>query len=256
MRTCTPLRTCCQHGRVGRVGHRGRDLHAAHHRPRVQHHGVLGQQRGPAARTGRSRTAYSRADGKNAPCIRSACTRSIITASRRRQLGVQLGAHPARPRARPRPAAASAARPARPRRPASRAGRRSSGRPGCAGRRRRSRSAARRSPPSRSRSVAASSSACVGCSWVPSPALTMHGRACPSAAAVPVHPRAPAGAPRRTPGAARSRSRRPSRTGSRAVSRSDSPLPTDEPDALTLIVSALIHLPATSNDTRVRVEFS
>ena len=41
-----------------------------------------------------------------------------------------------------------------------------------------------------------------------------------------------------------------------AVSRSDSPLATDDPDALTLITSALIHLPATSNDTRVRVEFS
>ena len=41
-----------------------------------------------------------------------------------------------------------------------------------------------------------------------------------------------------------------------AVSRSDSPLPTDDPDALTLMTSALIHLPATSNDTRVRVEFS
>ena len=41
-----------------------------------------------------------------------------------------------------------------------------------------------------------------------------------------------------------------------AVSRSDSPLPTDDPEALTLTVSALIHLPATSNETRVRVEFS
>ena len=41
-----------------------------------------------------------------------------------------------------------------------------------------------------------------------------------------------------------------------AVSRSDSPLAAEEPEALTLITSALIHLPATSNDTRVRVEFS
>ena len=40
------------------------------------------------------------------------------------------------------------------------------------------------------------------------------------------------------------------------MSRSDSPLPTDDPDALTLTVSALIHLPAISKDTRVRVEFS
>ncbi len=41
-----------------------------------------------------------------------------------------------------------------------------------------------------------------------------------------------------------------------AVSRRDSPLETDEPDALTLMTSPLIHLPATSNDTLVRVEFS
>ena len=41
-----------------------------------------------------------------------------------------------------------------------------------------------------------------------------------------------------------------------AVSRRDSPLPTDDPLADTLIVSALIHLPATSKETRVRVEFS
>jgi hypothetical protein len=34
------------------------------------------------------------------------------------------------------------------------------------------------------------------------------------------------------------------------------PLATEEPDALTLMVSALIHLAATSKDTRVRVEFS
>jgi hypothetical protein len=40
------------------------------------------------------------------------------------------------------------------------------------------------------------------------------------------------------------------------VSRSDSPLDTEEPFALTLTVSALIHLPAISNETRVRVESS
>ena len=41
-----------------------------------------------------------------------------------------------------------------------------------------------------------------------------------------------------------------------AVSRSDSPFWTEELEAETLIMSALIHLPATSNETRVRVEFS
>jgi hypothetical protein len=40
------------------------------------------------------------------------------------------------------------------------------------------------------------------------------------------------------------------------VSRSDSPFDTDEPRALTLTVSALIHFPAISNETRVRVESS
>ncbi|MNC97394.1 hypothetical protein D3C83_150410 [compost metagenome] len=41
-----------------------------------------------------------------------------------------------------------------------------------------------------------------------------------------------------------------------AVSRSDSPFPTDEELAETFTTSALIHLPAISNDTLVRVEFS
>ena len=41
-----------------------------------------------------------------------------------------------------------------------------------------------------------------------------------------------------------------------AVSRRDSPLAAEEPEELTLMTSALIHLPATSKDTRVRVEFS
>ena len=41
-----------------------------------------------------------------------------------------------------------------------------------------------------------------------------------------------------------------------AVSFSDSPFFTLDPDDDTLITSALIHLPAVSNDARVRVEFS
>jgi hypothetical protein len=41
-----------------------------------------------------------------------------------------------------------------------------------------------------------------------------------------------------------------------AVSRRDSPLPTELPLADTLTTSALIHLPAISNETRVRVELS
>ncbi|SIN59395.1 Uncharacterised protein [Mycobacteroides abscessus subsp. abscessus] len=40
------------------------------------------------------------------------------------------------------------------------------------------------------------------------------------------------------------------------MSRSDSPLATEEPEALTLMTSALIHFPATSKETLVRVEFS
>ncbi len=42
----------------------------------------------------------------------------------------------------------------------------------------------------------------------------------------------------------------------RTVSRSDSPLDAEEPLAEILIVSALIHFPAVSNDVRVRVESS
>ena len=41
-----------------------------------------------------------------------------------------------------------------------------------------------------------------------------------------------------------------------AVSRSDSPFWTEDALAETLMTSALIHLPAVSKDTRVRVEFS
>ena len=40
------------------------------------------------------------------------------------------------------------------------------------------------------------------------------------------------------------------------VSRSDSPFDTDDPLALMLITSAESHLPAISNDDRVRVESS
>ena len=98
--------------------------------------------------------------------------------------------------------------------------------------------------------VSASSNACVGCSWVPSPALITDGP--PSAVVVQSARRCAAPeAGCRMISASAPAARRVS-----AVSRSDSPLPTDDPEALTLITSALIHLPATSKDTRVRVEFS
>ena len=99
--------------------------------------------------------------------------------------------------------------------------------------------------------VSASSSAWVGCSWVPSPALITDG---PPPSSVAVHSASCCAAPDaewRMISASAPAARRVS-----AVSRSDSPLATDEPDALTLMTSALIHLPATSNDTLVRVEFS
>ena len=108
--------------------------------------------------------------------------------------------------------------------------------------------------PRRSRSVAASSRACVGCSWVPSPALTIE-------VCVPVMPwsRSAQAAMRCAEPDAGWRTTTQSAPIAESVSevsRSDSPLLTDDPEALTLTVSALIHLPAISNDTRVRVEFS
>jgi hypothetical protein len=108
--------------------------------------------------------------------------------------------------------------------------------------------------PSRSRRVAASSSAWVGCSWVPSPALTIE-------VWVPVFSRSRSTQPASRCAAPEAGWRTttqsaPTADSVSAVSRSDSPFPTDEPEALTLTVSALIHLPATSNETRVRVEFS
>ena len=105
--------------------------------------------------------------------------------------------------------------------------------------------------PSRCRMVSASSNAWVGCSWVPSPALITDG---PPSVGGDVQSASRCAAPEagcRMISASAPAARRVS-----AVSRSDSPLPTDDPAALTLITSALIHLPATSNDTRVRVEFS
>ena len=105
-------------------------------------------------------------------------------------------------------------------------------------------------PPSRWRMVSASSSAWVGCSWVPSPALMTLGP--PSAVAV--HSASCWAAP--DAGCRMISASAPAARRVSAVSRSDSPLATDDPEALTLITSALIHLPATSNDTRVRVEFS
>ncbi|SKW23187.1 Uncharacterised protein [Mycobacteroides abscessus subsp. abscessus] len=90
----------------------------------------------------------------------------------------------------------------------------------------------------------------MGCSCVPSPALTTAGPPSPSA----VHCASCAATPEagcRTINASAPIARRV-----KAVSRSDSPLATDEPEALTLMTSALIHFPATSKETLVRVEFS
>ena len=101
----------------------------------------------------------------------------------------------------------------------------------------------------------------MGCSWVPSPALTTL-----VADPGPVGPTAPAAASRSAQCAIRcaapeagwrtTMQSAPIAASVAAVSRRDSPLPTDDPLADTLIVSALIHLPATSKETRVRVEFS
>ena len=137
-----------------------------------------------ASRKARSSTEYSRADGKNPPFIRSACTRSISTASATgssasRSCDTVTGQRS------PRPAAASAAPPAPPRRRAC---------PAAATLDRATR-LCRMSPtittrlpsmpPSRWRMVSASSSAWVGCSWVPSPALITDGPAALGGASTP-----------------------------------------------------------------------
>ena len=88
----------------------------------------------------------------------------------------------------------------------------------------------------------------MGCSCIPSPALTTPVPVCPS------QPASRWAAPEA--GCRTITQSAPMAERVSAVSRNDSPFATDEPDALTFTVSALIHLPATSNDTRVRVEFS
>jgi len=96
-----------------------------------------------------------------------------------------------------------------------------------------------------SRMVRRSSRACVGCSWAPSPALTIaHDSSRASSAG------APEDACRTTTTSGLMAAML------RAVSTNDSPLVALEPDAEKLMTSAESHLPAISNDVRVRVEFS
>ena len=96
-----------------------------------------------------------------------------------------------------------------------------------------------------SRIVSRSSSACVGCSCAPSPAFTTeHGTSRATSAGAP------------------DEAWRTTTTSGliapmlRAVSRNDSPLAALEPPAEKFTTSAESHLPAISNDVRVRVEFS
>ena len=229
MRTCTPFVHLLQHRGVRRVRHRRArsPCRAPSARGAARRRARAAARRG--ARTGRSAPRTPAPTGRTPPCIRSACTRSIITASRRGQLGVQLGAHPTGPLRHP---------------DGQQRRRRDQHDLGAQGREQehvRARDPAvqdvaddpdplaRRWRRAGRAACAASSSAWVGCSWVPSPALTIDGRRA-GRRPVAVDPARPAGAPRRTPDAARSRSRRPSRTGSSAVSRSDSPFATDEPE--------------------------
>ena len=95
------------------------------------------------------------------------------------------------------------------------------------------------------RMVSRSSSACVGCSCAPSPALTIAQESSRASSA----------------GAPDDEWRTTTTFGLmaamlRAVSTNDSPLAALEPDAAKLMTSADSHLPAISNDVRVRVEFS
>ena len=93
----------------------------------------------------------------------------------------------------------------------------------------------------------ASSSACVGCSWVPSPALTTEARTHPELASRCGAPLAPW---RQTTAS------QPIASSVSAVSLSDSPLDSDEPLAEKLMTSAERRLAAASKEMRVRVESS
>ena len=95
--------------------------------------------------------------------------------------------------------------------------------------------------------VNASMSAWVGCSWVPSPALTMPASIQPLSASTWGAPEAEW---RITTASA------PIAARVWAVSLRLSPLDTLEPLALKLMTSALSRLAATSNEIRVRVESS
>ncbi len=95
------------------------------------------------------------------------------------------------------------------------------------------------------RRVKASSRAWVGCSWVPSPALTIWAF---------VHCEACSGAPEAL--CRMTIASTPIAATVSTVSRSDSPLETEDPLAEMLITSADSHLPAISKLDRVRVESS
>ena len=94
----------------------------------------------------------------------------------------------------------------------------------------------------------------MGCSWVPSPALTMAVWVPVAPASRSIQPASRCAAPEA--GCRTITQSAPIAERVSAVSRRDSPFDTEDPEALTLTVSALIHLPAISNETRVRVEFS
>ena len=179
-----------QHRARRRVRHRRRDLHAAHHRPRVQHHGVVGQQRRRAARTARSAPRTPATTGRT----RRASARPAPAASSPRP-----GPAARRPGRRP----PGTARPSTPTGSSVGGATSTTSAPSVASRKtfERATRLCSTSPtipirrpattPSRSRRVAASSSAWVGCSWVPSPALTTL-----VAVPGPVGPTAPAAASR------------------------------------------------------------
>ena len=103
------------------------------------------------------------------------------------------------------------------------------------------------SPKRRLRIVKASSSACVGCSCVPSPALTTPAEIQPLVASVCGAPEAPWRI---------STASAPIACRVCAVACSDSPLLTDDPFAEKLMTSAERRFAAASNEMRVRVESS
>ena len=247
MRTATPRATWSRMTARGAVGDRGIDLDAAVDRARVHDDGVgLGERQPPRVEAEVARVLARVGEQARRPCARSGCAAS--SRRRRRRAPARcgrstLGAHLARcrPASSVRGAATRTVAPSFVQRQDVRA--RDAAVARC---RRRWRPSARRAAPLCARMVEQSSSACVGCSCVPSPALMTRG-----AMLLGEH----VGGARLARGARRPR-RAPSPRGSARCRAASRPCVVDDAEPEMLTASADSRLAAISNDVRVRVDGS